>query len=54
MEVGDVSMKLRFVVNRVRNLLEQLHTNVAEQLCPIVENPAAPRRGTRVKTPFHP
>jgi len=53
-ETGDVSMKLWFVVNWIGNFLKQLHTDVAEQPCAIVDNPAAPWRGTRTKTFFHP
>jgi hypothetical protein len=47
-------MKLRFVVNWIGDFLEQLHTNVAEQLVPIVDDPTAPRTRARVKTFLHP
>jgi hypothetical protein len=53
-KVRYVSVKLRFVINRIGNFLKQLHANVAEQLFAIVDDPATPRARARVKTPFHP
>jgi hypothetical protein len=47
-------MKLRFVVNRIGDFLNQLHTNVAEQLFAIASDPAAPRVGARTKMFPHP
>jgi len=52
-KVGYVSMKLRFV-NRIGDLLKELHTNVAEQAIAIVEDPTAPRRRLGAKTLLHP
>jgi hypothetical protein len=46
-------MKLRFP-NRVGNLFKQLHTDVAEQLFAVVDNPTAPRARARAKTLVHP
>jgi len=47
-------MKLRLVLNWIRHFLEQLHTNMTEQLLAVVENPAAPWTGADPKPLFHP
>ena len=53
-KVRYVSMKLRFVVNRIGDFLKQLHANVAEYLFAIVEDPAAPWVSAGAKTLLHP
>jgi hypothetical protein len=53
-KVGYVSMKLRFVVNRIGDFLKQLHANVTKQLIAIVEYPTTPWRRTGAKTLLHP
>jgi hypothetical protein len=53
-KVGDVSMKLWFVVNRIGDFLKRLHANVPEQLFAIVEDPTAPLRRPGAKTLPHP
>jgi hypothetical protein len=53
-KVRYVSMKLRFVVNRIWDFLKQLHANVAQQLFAIVEDPTAPRISAGAKTLLHP
>jgi hypothetical protein len=47
-------MKLRFVVNWIGDLFKQLHTDVAEQLFAIVEDPTPPWIGAGAKTLLHP
>jgi len=52
-KIGQVRMKLG-LINRVGDLLNQLHANVTEQPFAIVGDPAAPPGRARAKTLLHP
>ena len=52
-KVSQVSMSFRFV-NRIRHFLEQLHTNMTQQLLAIIDNPAAPSARVGAKGLVHP
>jgi hypothetical protein len=47
-------MKLRLVLNWIREFLKQLHANMTEQLFAVVENPAAPCARAGPKPLLHP
>jgi len=51
--VSYISMKLQFV-NRIRDFLKQLHADMAEQLFPLFDHPAAPWGRAFAKTLLHP
>jgi len=53
-KVRYVSMKLRLVLNWIREFLKQLHANMTEQLFAVVENPAAPWTRADPEPLFHP
>src|SRR5262249_40356663 len=53
-KVGYVSMKLGFVLNRIRKFLKQLHANMSDQFLPVVENPATPRTRAGKNVFLHP
>jgi hypothetical protein len=52
-KIRQVSMDLG-LFNRVGHFFEQLHTNMAEQLSAVIDDPAAPRRRAAAKASAYP